>query len=287
MTAQQLITLINDTKDETSNLEDFFKRYYENTEFHKTKIDINANIESILNIDDSKKTNFGNKLSILQNICNEKMSAAKEFGAKDYIENVEKFKNVICTLIELYHNAMKYEADRLAKEKSIDSVEQGDISRTTKGVSNLKSDINRANKEINSINKKLKEQKEMFDSKVFQVLLNTVSLLGIFVAIAFTGFGTITIFSNIDIETWMQSAETFVKNTFVLLSTSFLAYNLLLLLVYFIYKLSRPLNPNASDSPDKKDDSSHNIKLWPFITIDVLLFLLVVALFIWCAFFMK
>lgn len=115
------------------------------------------------------------------------------------------------------------------------------------------------------------------------------------------------IFTNIDVATWMQGTESFVKNTFVLLATSLLAYNLLLLLIYFIYKLSRPLPStmffifNQSDEKSNSQNIMHSnekntenatsfkpesfkneIKLTPFVVIDVIMLVLTVALFFYC-----
>lgn len=294
MTVEKLIDLINDTSAEKTHLEQFFNDSIKDSSVTKLVINTDDTEEikkHISELEDSKKTAFGNKLSVLENICSEKEIAAKEFNAKDYINCVNKIKTLIHKLIELYEYTMKHEAALLAEAKNAKTAERGDVSRMGNSINDLKIDINRANSDIQRISDDLKDQIQIFDSKVFQVLLNTVTLLGIFVAIAFTGFGSITIFTNIDIDTWMKNTEIFIRNTFVLMLTSFLAYNLLLLLVYFVYKLSRPLicinsknNKNKEINLEKEPRFYNEMNLSPFIWIDVGLFTLVVALFIWCTF---
>ena len=284
MTIKELIDLIDNSSAEKEALEQNFKKCLNDKSFFNLDINPNNTKELILQIKDSKKTAFGNKLSILETICKEKEIAAQEFQAADYITSVSKMKNILNELIEIYNAAMKSEAETLAKAKAVKKTGLGDTSRIDKDVSALKADINRANAAISTINDEIKMQSQIFDSKVFQVLLNTVTLLGIFVAIAFAGFGTITIFTNIDIETWMTSKESFIKNTFILCITSLLAYNLLLILIYFIYKLSRPLTymDQSEDSTKEREKTQNKLNLVPFLIIDIAMFILVVVLFFYC-----
>ncbi len=286
MSIEELIKAINNTPADDSKLEVLFKSCLKEKVFEST-ID-NDNIKkAITQLEDSKKTAFGNKLLILEKICEKKVDVAKEFDASDYVNNTLRTKEVFDILIELYNDAMAEEAELLAKSKNADIVELGDVSRTNSSISNIKNDLNKITEQIKKQEKEIKEQTKQFDSKVFQVLLNTVTILGIFVAISFTGFGAFNIFNNIDVTTWMQNAESFIKNTFILMLTSFLAYNLLLLLVYFIYKLSRPIIYNNSK---KTDESALNelqannrfftyVNFEPFLWIDGILLAIVLTLF--------
>lgn len=284
MTVKALLDLILAINTDTQSISAFIvKHLINNPHLFELEIEENAVNNYISKLDDSKKTSLGNRLSLLEDGCNEKIKLTKEVNSEEYTLKVNKSNQSIKKLIEFYDAEMKRESDNLAALKAERNSEQGDYERATQSINNIKADINRANGNIDDINSKIEKQYEIFDSKVFQVLINTVSLLGIFVAIAFAGFGTLTIFTNIDIATWMQSRESFIKNTFVLLATSFFAYNLLLLLIYFIYKLSRPLSIiKKNDGFSKEYISNNRVNLRPFLIIDIILFALNIGLFIWC-----
>lgn len=295
MELKELIRKVDNLDAEKEAVSSFFQKCVKDAEL--CDIDVSNIAEDeikqcVMLVDESRQTALGDKLSLLKAVAKEKVYNAEEFCATDYIKQAKKILRIIEKVIGIYTSAMKEVAELAKGSRESRQVDEGDVSRLLIDVSSLKGDVNRLSGSIDNLEDKTKD----FDSKVFQVLLNTIAILGIFVAIAFAGFGTVTIFTDIDIATWMQSKETFVKNTFVLLLTSLLSYNLLLLLVCFIYKLSIliPIYNNALKNDKNKDNLKENslssnfirdMKLTPFVIIDLVMLVLVIGLFVWGVFF--
>lgn len=191
---------------------------------------------------------------------------------KGYIQKIESVKSFFEKLKATYYEIGKDAQTEKSSNSDATVIEQQN------------SIIKDINNKIIKLNEDVKKANEAIDSKVFSLFINTVAILGIFVAIAFAGFGVTSIFSNIDFATSFASISNFSKSIFVLCLVAWFSYNLLLLLVYFIYKLSRPFTKNTKKSNEKNDNTeqfSNTIKLKPFVIIDVIMLILTVVLFFW------
>lgn len=232
-------------------------------------------------ITDDGFTSFGQNLGFCKNYCIEELKKDANKDDKKYSEKLTLIKNLLDQLSKIYQNIN--EKRQLEKSQNNDyTIDQNkDVLREVKRqTQELKADIDKANRDIKKAN-------ESLDNKMFTLLLNTVAILGIFVAIAFAGFGITSLFSNIDFEQAFESQSNLVKTVFFLLMMATLSYNLLLMLVYFIYKLSRPLFTRGyiTDTDDKPQDRFMvTVKLPTFIVIDAILFIVTILLFIWCQF---
>lgn len=113
----------------------------------------------------------------------------------------------------------------------------------------------------------IEKQTERIDDRTFQLLVNTVSILGIFVAIAIAGFGGISIVNNINLS------EDFIRGVFAVFLVATFAYNLLFMLLYFIVAILRGFGQKEQREEDR-------IKLRPFVIIDLVLLFVTVALFV-------
>lgn len=67
------------------------------------------------------------------------------------------------------------------------------------------------------------------------MIINNISILGIFVAIVFAGISSVSIFSKIS----FNFNDFYIKSLFLLFLIVFFVYNLLLMLFYFIYKINK------------------------------------------------
>lgn len=213
-------------------------------------------------ISDDSFTSFGQNLGFCRNYCLEELNNEENREDIKYTQKITQAKNTLDTLSIIYQKVIEKRASKKSKCEDPYTLEQqrGVLRELVDETKKLKSDLDKANEEIKEANKSL-------DGKMFSLLTNTVAILGIFVAIAFTGLGTMSIFSNIDLKTAIQSTSAFVKNVFFILLVSTLVYNLLMVLVYFIYKLSRPINKvkNISEEPTS---FSGDLPLKPFLWVD-------------------
>lgn len=129
-------------------------------------------------------------------------------------------------------------------------------------------------KQLSSVSDDLKEQSHAVDSKVFQLLVNTIAILGIFVAIAFAGFGGTSIISSINIDL----AADLNTGVFSIFLVALLIYNLLFLLVYFIYAILK--NFYQSSRFPRRFMLNNEIRFWPFWAIDGVLFVITIFFYI-------
>ena len=115
---------------------------------------------------------------------------------------------------------------------------------------------------LQSVDNTIEKQNDAIDSKVFQLLVNTISVLGIFVAIAIVGFGGITITNNVDFS------EDLVRGVFSCLLTSTVVYNILFMLVYFLYSILRDFYSKAQSAEGKSTTKGHSLfKLFAWIDV--------------------
>ena len=219
-------------------------------------------------------TAFGSKLGYCRNHCNLEQQREENRDDQDYQNKLGEAIELLAFISGVYQQIVsKKEACRAQSDEESTISHQRDVLREINAkIRSFKEDIEDAKQEIKNAN-------NAFNDKIFSLLINTVAILGIFVTIAFAGYGIGTIFSNIDLKTALVSEEAFVKNIFYLLLTTFLCYNLILLLVYFIFKLSRPLLDSKENEQGKKTEGSfmNTIGLKPFLWVDGILGILVVA----------
>lgn len=119
--------------------------------------------------------------------------------------------------------------------------------------------------------KKLEEINNKFDSKTFSILMNTVSILAIFVAIAFAGFGSFSLISTIS----LNPTDPILMNMLYLFLIGFFVYNLILIFVYFIFAII------GRDNVHIKSifiGTSENKKINFFEILDIILLVCVVVL---------
>ncbi len=238
----------------------------------------NAIAQKIKSLKENEFTDFGDKITTCIQICDLKTKGMEGLNEDPYFEKIKSFKEILSRISSIIQTEGKIRSSKKSRKDSDYAIVQN-LDVIHEQIQKLNLVQESANAAINSAENTRKE----LDSKTFQLLINTVAILGIFVAIAFTGFGTMSIFSNIDLRTSLLSTEAFIKNVFFILLVSTLVYNLLIVLVYFIFKLSRPFS--ISESNDKNSSKNintfgENVNLFPFIFADATLILLTIASFV-------
>lgn len=233
-----------------------------------------ASVENLIwGLSDEAFSSFSSKLTDCLTICSNQLESA--IAGKDYQRQVKLAEGDIKKAIDIY--------DEIASEKY--NQKQGNNAEDVITVIETHDKkLAEINDRIGKLNEAVEDAGNLIDNKIFSLLINTVGILGIFVAIAFTGFSTFSLFQNIDFEVAFASKATFLKSVFFILLVGWLSYNLLLLLVYFIFKLSRPILDKKNI---KKDGSDHGgkerfrdlVSLSRFLWIDGILFALVVLMF--------
>ena len=215
------------------------------------------------------------KLNKCKDYCNKEQQISEKVKVAEYSLKLKRTIDAIDKIIEVFKS--KFHNKKESKTDHSYILEQHDAKLA---------DINSS---ITSLNGKVREATKSIDDKMFTLLINTVAILGIFVAIAFTGFGITAIFPKIDISIALLTTENLIKTIFFLLLVSLICYNLLLLLVYFIFRLSRPLYINLRKEKDENGNDIDNltennfvgsINLIPFLVIDGALSLLTLFAFI-------
>ena len=261
MTFKEFLDAINKSTSNHEQLYDLFSKAKDSESFQINK---SFAEDFISKIDESKITDFGDKLVNFISICNSESQNAKKYGGDEFLSKADKLRVITTQLISIYDDVTKKQLDKDDKHsnasRNITLGEQGDILRITETISDLKLKVNKV--------------AESADNKITSLLANNISILGIFVAIAFAGFGVMSIFPKIDTAYAMTSINGFIRTTFFLLLVALLIYNLLLLLVYFIFKLTRAFSSSESVQASFLD----SIKLTLFFWIDgILLFLVLVS----------
>ena len=129
-------------------------------------------------------------------------------------------------------------------------------------------------KQLNALETNVEHRSNNLDTKLFSVIINTIAILGIFVAIAIAGFGTVSIASNVIIDL----NGNILRSTYLVTLIGLIVYNFILLLMYFIIKIvnaNLPMQPRFPMYDMSKDGEINN---W-LIVVDILLILCTVALF--------
>ncbi len=220
----------------------------------------------ISRIEESKITDFGDKLYILSHVCVDEKNAAEKYGGKDYANKSNSLLTKVKGIMTIYDQVLNpCDGDKKNQTNSPRNIGSGEHG-----------DINRALNEINSLKTQINSTKDSFEDRSISILTNNISILGIFVAIAFAGFGVMSIFPEIDISYAVISRINFIKVTFFLMLTTLMVYNLLLLLAYFIFKLTQAFGVKQ----ENKSSFLGSVNLTPFYWIDGMLVLFTLALFV-------
>ena len=231
-------------------------------------------IETILNsFTDEDFASFGTKLGRCFSDCQDERKNLESILDTPYAEKIVKVENLLQDLVTVYYEV----ADK--KSTKQDS--------TSTAVLQHEEYLKEVKLKLKDLNASVENANKLIDDKIFTLLINTVAILGIFVAIAFAGFGVTSIFSNIDFATAFVSSASLIKTVFLLFLVATLSYNLLFILIYFIYKLSRPLvikTKKDDEGNELQETFSNTMNLCPFFWIDGIMFVVTIALFIWCQF---
>ncbi len=234
--------------------------------------EINAFLDTLK---EQKWSELDTKLDRCLQECNAELKKAEALANQSYQEKLKIAEKII-------NDLSQYVTKKFAKRKKpYDSVSTA-IEQHDDKLAEINNKITQLDDKVDSANKTI-------DNKFFNLLINTVSILGIFVAIAFAGISVTSIFPTIDINTALLSEEYLLKTIFYLLLVALLCYNLLLLLIYLIFKLSRPLFVSINRDKEtqqneleilKEGQFVKTINIVPFIWIDGGLTLLTLATFI-------
>lgn len=160
------------------------------------------------------------------------------------------------------------------QEAGADDVHQ-DMANISVVLDSYRKKIVELKEEMQTLSRDVHEQSNIFDSKVFQLLINTVSVLGIFVAVAFAGFGGTTILSSVNINL----STDLLRGVFSLCLISFLIYNMIFLLIYFIFVILRNFYTNQKMVPYRFISPKTSIVFKPLLAIDLVLLIVTVILF--------
>ncbi len=252
-----------------------------------------VNDHSVDNIDEKKLKNFietisdddftlfGQNLGFCRNYCSEELDKDSNKNEETYCNKLLKVSQALDELSKIYQSInVSREAQRPQCDESYTLTQQKEVLRELKlQTAQLKTDMVQAKQDIAKANDSL-------DSKIFSLLTNTVAILGIFVAIAFAGMGITSLFSDLDFAVAFASKENFIRTVFFLFLITFLSYNLLLLLVYFIFRLSRPILASSEVKPEDDQDSNKSkkfmdsVRLTPFLWIDGIILFITILLFV-------
>lgn len=228
-------------------------------------------------LQDDRFTDFGNKLGYCRNYCRDELKNDDNKEEETYLVKLKKVSSLLELLSKVYQDVIN-----LRKAAMVNANETAALSQQRGVLSELNEKIKSLKTEYDSIKTEIGNLTDSFNDKIFSVMINTVAILGIFVTIAFAGFGVATIFSNIDLKTALSSEEAFVKNVFYTLLTTCLSYNLLLLLIYFIFKISRPIFAATKDNRTDANSISQSVNIKSFIWIDIFLCMITIITLVIC-----
>ncbi len=189
---------------------------------------------------------------------------------RDLTDKLLVFKNNIIDFFDIIQEVVneKLISQKAAEEKETDATGTAtsyqSFDEKTKEIQNR---LDAIENKLQTQERKLEKHEGTLNDKLFTLIINTVAILGIFVAVAFAGFGANTLFSNIVFTT---DADIYT-NTFYLSLTAFFAYNLLFLLFYCIFKIIERISPASKIGLWKH--------CWAFILIDFIMLAITVFLF--------
>ena len=219
----------------------------------------------IRGLKENQFSDFGDKIVTCIAICDELTNNIQSYYSPIHNDKVKQVGSIL--------NRISSFIIRIGEERQV-------VSKPTDPLSVNNGTLAEQNERIRNLREQVDSATNAIDGKFFYLLLNTVAILGIFVAIAFAGFGTLSIISNIDLTASLTDFNTFIRSTFDVALIALLSYNLLFLLIYFIFKLSRPLS-KTNDTENSEADKVNSLNLVPFYVIDGILFVITIGLFIW------
>lgn len=217
-----------------------------------------------------------NTIAIGLQKCKEYCEAKKikVFGAENNRELLD-FISLLEKTIETLKNVVNHSLSNSEENKTALSDVKAIFDSYDKKIEELQN-------KLESVSDNVHEQYNLFDSKVFQLLVNTVAILGIFVAIAFAGFGGMSLLSNVTIDI----TNNFYSSVFTLFLIALFVYNMLLLLIYFIFVILRTFGNSNRMFMRIINNNKINIselRAWqtfkPLFIVDIVLFIMTVILF--------
>ena len=158
----------------------------------------------------------------------------KEFRELNDNQIIDNFANNIKTIITIVRQSLKNKQNKaeLSQNETFEKSVDGKVKEIQGKFAEFDTKFNDLN---NKINEKMYDFYKDLNSSHFSLIVNNVSILGIFVAIVFAGYSTINLFENVCID----FSENFLISIFSIMLLSTLTYNLLIVLFYFIHKINR------------------------------------------------
>lgn len=211
-------------------------------------------------------TNIGSRLNTSIEECNKKIELYKKNNLADNTNKIDEFKSILNKTSRFISEIGKERDKKVAKQTSpIESALEDNEGKLLQ----LKEKIDKLEDRIATIDDKN-------DNKMFTLIINNIAILGIFVAVAFTGFGSVSIVSSIHLR---ASGDIF-KNTYYILLMGFVVYNLLFLLIYFIFKICSFNLQSKQTEIENKISFSKVMQLKPYLIIDVILMVATILMFL-------
>lgn len=276
MTVEDFVKALTEDKSDLNH--ESISAIYHSFTYDFSKDTLNYNQDQIRSMIKDLSPSDAGRLSIMlgrcSTICKTEIKNLGSISNSSYIESLKKIDKLIDNLRSIFYE------EQQKKESSPNNSTATTVAQHGAYLQQIQAKLKNLNDDVIAANK-------LIDDKIFSLLINTVSILGIFVAIAFAGFGITSLFSNLDYVTAFASKENFIRTIFFLFLIALLSYNLLLLLVYFVFKLSRPILVGlGKKSGEIKEENERqrftdSIDLKPFFWVDGILLIIVIALFIW------
>lgn len=189
-----------------------------------------------------------------------KLSAINTSKHDDAIKTFCNFRDNIKALISIIDNV---------GSKKTPQKDEDDLSAKATSLKSYDEKVKEIQKRLEPLEKKVERYEDHLNDKLFSLIINTVAILGIFVAVAFAGFGANTLFSKIQFD----ASKNMVNNVFYLFLIALFVYNLLFLLFYCIFKIIERLSSKEND----KFRNNHKV----FLIIDAIGFGITILLFIY------
>lgn len=182
-----------------------------------------------------------------------------EKDSANFVAKLTTLKNNISKILNILEDVIR--------KKMLNNSDDDSSANTATLLNSYDAKVTELKDSLDHLDKKVTDQANGFNDKLFSLTLNTIAILGIFVAIAFAGFSAVSIFSELNIDT----TESLLTNTFYLFLVCLFVYNLLFLLLYFVFRIVQ-----------KVSDSERKFKkemVW-FLIIDAIILLITILLFV-------
>lgn len=203
--------------------------------------------------DEGYITSVGDGITRCVSYCDKKASKIPDIKKDSNFVAFKKLLSDISHIVETIVNEPN--AQETSSESSIVTVMQ-----------TYENKIKELNKELDNVQKEVGRQRDVNESRMSSLITNNISILGIFVAIAFAGFGASAMFSNIP----LSITATVSQNTFYIILVATLIYNLMFMLLWFVAYLS---------DYRSKFFGLRGLKIWIFVLIDIAVIILDIVLY--------